>query len=110
MTTAESVVTIAVVVLGTMITRFLPFILFPSGKKLPEQIRYLGGMLPYAIMGLLLVFSLKDVSFLSGNRGIPEGLAIAYIVVVHRWKKNMFLSMGSGTILYMFLVQRIWVG
>ncbi len=108
MTVAESVITIAAVVAGTMLTRFIPFIVFPSGKKIPDTVKYLGGVLPYAVMGLLVVYSLKDVSLFSGSHGIPEALALILICVLHVWKRNMLLSIGAGTVLYMFLVQAVF--
>ncbi|HHW31528.1 MAG TPA: branched-chain amino acid transporter AzlD [Clostridiaceae bacterium] len=108
MTTQQSIITIVVVVLGTMITRFLPFILFPAKKIPPKYIQYLGQVLPYAVIGLLVVYSLKDVSFISGNHGLPELISILVIIVLHMWKKNTLLSIGAGTIIYMILVQTVF--
>ncbi len=107
MTTTQSILTIAAVVLGTMVTRFLPFLIFPEGKNPPEFIKYLGTVLPYAVIGLLVVYCLKDVPG-SGTYGIPELLAIAFIVLLHKWKKNTLLSIGVGTVFYMLLVQFIF--
>ena len=107
MTTTQAVITIAAVVLGTMVTRFLPFIIFPEGKNPPEYVKYLGTVLPYAAIGLLVVYCLKDVPG-SGNYGIPEAIAILFIVLIHKWKKSTLLSIGSGTVLYMVLVQTIF--
>lgn len=89
--------------LGTMVTRFLPFLIFPEGKEPPEFIQYLGKVLPYAVIGLLVIYCLKDVPG-SGTYGIPEFLAIAFIVLLHRWKKSILLSIGGGTVFYMLLV------
>lgn len=108
MTTIESIITIAAVVLGTMLTRFLPFLIFPEGKKPPRFISYLGTVLPYAVIGLLVVYCLKDAPF-SPTRGLPEAIAIAFIVLLHKWKKNTLLSIGAGTALYMLLVQMVFV-
>lgn len=107
MTLTQSVLTILVVVLGTMTTRFLPFILFPDNKKPPAFIVYLGDVLPYAVMGLLVVFSLKDAIY-SQLHCLPELIAIVFICVLHRWRKSMFLSIGAGTVFYMILVQTIF--
>lgn len=107
MTLTQQIITIAVVVLGTMTTRFLPFIIFPEGKKPPAVITYLGTVLPYAVIGLLVVFCLKDVPG-SGYYGLPELLAILFIVVLHKWKKSTLLSIGGGTVLYMVLVQTVF--
>lgn len=93
--------------LGTMVTRFLPFIIFPEGKEPPEFIQYLGKVLPYAVIGLLVIYCLKDVPG-SGTYGIPEFLAIAFIVLLHRWKKSILLSIGGGTVFYMLLVQFVF--
>lgn len=107
MTFTQEIITIAVVVAGTMLTRFLPFIIFPADKTPPDFIRYLGTLLPYAVIGLLVVYCLKD-AFGSGKYGLPELIAIAFIVILHKWKKNTLLSIGAGTVLYMFLVQTIF--
>lgn len=104
----ESAVVIAVVVLGTMLTRFLPFIIFPAGRPTPKYIQYLGGVLPFAVIGLLVIYSLKDTVLLSWPYGIPEAIAIACIVLLHIWRKNMLLSIAAGTIIYMLLVQLVF--
>lgn len=93
--------------LGTMVTRFLPFLIFPEGKEPPEFIQYLGKVLHYAVIGLLVIYCLKDVPG-SGTYGIPEFLAIAFIVLHHRWKKSILLSIGGGTVFYMLLVQFVF--
>lgn len=108
MSTQQSIVTIVVIVLGTMLTRFLPFILFPSRKTPPKYIQYLGQVLPYAVIGFLVVYSLKDVSVVSGNHGLPELIAILSIIVLHSWKKNTLVSIGVGTLIYMILVQAVF--
>lgn len=104
MTTAQSVVTILAVVIGTMATRFLPFLLFPEGKEPPAWVTRLGKVLPHGVIGLLVVYCLKDALF-APYHGLPEGLAILFILFLHRWKKNTLLSIGGGTALYMLLVQ-----
>lgn len=109
MTLTEQIITVAAAVLGTMLTRFLPFILFPANKPTPPVVLYLGKMLPAAVMALLVVFSFKDVEFLSGYHGAPELLATALIIVMQVYLKNVLLTIASGTIFYMFLVQYIFV-
>lgn len=99
---------IGAMVLGTVITRFLPFILFPAGKKTPEYIEYLGKALPYATIGLLVVYCLKGVTPLSYPYGLPELLAVLAVVVLHAWKGNSLLSIGAGTGIYMVLIQVIF--
>ena len=108
MTTVQSVVTIAAVVLGTMLTRFLPFLLFPEWKRPPRFISYLGTVLPYAVIGLLVVYCLKNVSLTAGSHGIPEAIAIAVVVALHLWKRQTLLSIAGGTVVYMLLVQTVF--
>lgn len=108
MTAMQSMLTILIVILGTMLTRFLPFLIFPDNRTPPPFIGYLGTVLPYAVIGLLVVYCLKD-AFGSGFYGIPEAIAIIFIVLIHKWKRSMLLSIGGGTVLYMFLVQICFV-
>lgn len=107
MTITQQVITILVVVAGTMLTRFLPFLIFPEGKTPPKYITYLGTVLPYAVIGLLVVYCLKDAVF-SNFHGLPELIAIVFIFVLHKWKKNTLLSIAVGTVLYMALVQNFF--
>ena len=100
---------VAALAAATMLTRFLPFILFPQGKKIPDYVEYLGKTLPYATIGLLVVYCLKDVDVWSGSHGLPEIIAVAVIVVLHWWRGNSLLSIGAGTVLYMALVQAVFV-
>ena len=108
MTIAQQIITIAVVVFGTMLTRFLPFVVFPDGKPTPKYIQYLGTSLPLAVFGFLVVYCLKSVTLLSGSHGIPEAIAIAATAILHFWKKNMLLSIFGGTVCYMLLVQFVF--
>ena len=108
MTLSEQIITIAICVLGTMLTRFLPFLVFSSKKPTPKYIEYLGKALPCAIFGMLVVYCLKNVSLFSGSHGIPELIAIAITAGLHLRKKQMLLSIASGTIVYMLLVQLIF--
>lgn len=108
MTVYQHIIMIAMVVLGTMITRFLPFIVFKGNKPTPKYIQYLGRYLPSAMFGLLVVYCLKGVNILSGSHGLPEAISILAITGVHLWKKNMLISIATGTILYMVLVQLVW--
>ena len=93
---------------GTQITRWLPFWLFPEGRKPPAWVTDLGKVLPAATMGLLVVYCLKGVSWLSPPHGAPELLAILAVAALHRWKGNVLLSIAGGTILYMLLVQVVF--
>ena len=108
MTLTQVMLTVAAVVAGTMVTRFLPFIIFPANKKTPPAITFLGQMLPAAVMGLLVIYCFKDVSFLSGTHGIPELLATAVTVLLQVFVRNMLLTIAGGTIFYMYLVQYVF--
>lgn len=96
------------VVLGTMLTRFLPFLLFPADKPTPEYIQYLGNVLPSAVFGLLVIYCLKNVSLFNGSHGLPEFISIGLVVILHYWKRQMLLSIAGGTLCYMLLVQFIF--
>lgn len=108
MTIVQQVITIGLCVAGTMLTRFLPFLVFSSNKPTPKFVQYLGNALPAAVFGMLIVYCLKNVSVLEGSHGIPEAIAIGVTTVIHLWKRQMLLSVASGTFCYMFLVQIIF--
>ena len=108
MTLTEQLITIAMVVLGTMITRFLPFLVFPAGKPTPKYIQYLGKVLPGAIFGMLVVYCLRGVDLTAGSHGAPEAIAVAVVAALHLWKGKMLLSIAGGTVCYMLLVQLIF--
>lgn len=108
MTLTQQIITIGMVVLGTMITRFLPFVVFPAGKPTPKYIQYLGKVLPGAVFGMLVIYCLKNVSILDGTHGIPEAISIILVICLHLYKRQMLLSIAGGTICYMLLVQFIF--
>lgn len=108
MTDTHAVLTIAVCAVVTAALRFLPFVIFGENRKTPEVIAYLGRVLPFAIMGMLVVYCLKDVSFTSTPFGIPEILGCAAVAGLHVWKRNTLLSIGVGTVVYMLLVQFVF--
>ena len=99
---------IAVTALVTAATRFLPFLIFGEKRKTPAIITYLGKVLPCAIMGMLVVYCLKEVSVLAYPYGLPEILGIAFVAALHLWKRNSLLSIGAGTVFYMVLVQVVF--
>lgn len=109
LSTKELLLLIAIIAITTFMTRALPFLIFPEGKKIPVIIEYLGNVLPYAIIGMLVVYALKDTTFLSYPYGLPELIAIVLVVVVHKWRHNLLLSIAGGTVFYMFLVQAVFV-
>ena len=92
----------------TAATRFLPFLIFGTSKKTPEIITYLGKVLPYAIMGMLVVYCMKDVSFIQSPFGAPEIIACAAVAILHIWRRNTLLSIAVGTVGYMLLVQFVF--
>ena len=104
----HDVLLIAVAVLVTMATRFLPFLIFGEKRRTPPIIEYLGTVLPCAIMGMLVVYCLKDVSFLTNPFGLPELIACIVVAALHIWKRNSLLSIGGGTVCYMLLVQLVF--
>lgn len=108
MSNIEIFITIVVITAATMLTRFLPFLIFPQGKKTPDFVTFLGEVLPYAMISLLVVYCLRNVHFQQLSTFLPELLSVSFIVLLHTWKKNTLLSIGGGTILYMFLVQMIF--
>ena len=107
MTILQQIVIIGIVVFGTMLTRFLPFLVFGRKKEAPKYIQYLGRVLPAAVFGLLVVYCLKDVNILNGSHGISEAIAILVVVLLHLWKRQMLLSIAGGTVCYMVLLQ-VW--
>lgn len=108
MTLTQQIITIGLCVLGTLITRFLPFLIFSSKRPTPDYIRYLGKVLPAAIFGMLVVYCLKGVHIFSGSHGLPELLAILTVTGLHLWKRQMLLSIAGGTLVYMALVQMVF--
>ena len=104
----HSIWIVVIATLVTMATRFLPFLIFGNEKKTPAIIVYLGKVLPYAIMGMLVVYCMKDVAFLSYPYGIPEILGCIVVAVLHLLKRNSLLSIGVGTVFYMVLVQLVF--
>lgn len=108
MTQTQQFLTIAAVVLGTVLTRFLPFLVFPTGKETPKFVKYLGTYLPGAVFGLLVVYCLKNVTPLTFSHGIPELISIAVVVALHLWRRQMLLSIAGGTVCYMLLIQLVF--
>ena len=103
----HSAALVAVIALVTMGLRFLPFIVF-RGRETPPFIAYLGRVLPYAIMGMLVVYCLRNTSVTASPHGIPELAATALVVGLHIWKKNTLLSIIPGPVCYMVMVQMVF--
>jgi branched-subunit amino acid transport protein AzlD len=108
MTLTQQIVTIGLCVIGTMATRFLPFLIFSEKRPTPPFVQYIGKYLPSAVFGMLVIYCLKDVSFLSGAHGLPELIAIAVTAALHQWKRQMLLSIAGGTACYMLLLNFVF--
>lgn len=105
----RSLVIIAAVAGTIFLTRLIPFLFFPKGKEVPHLVRYLGRVLPPAVMGMLVVYCLRGIDVLHTPYGLPELIAVAVVILLHVWKRNNLLSIGAGTVLYMFLVQVVFI-
>ena len=99
---------VAVAAIVTAALRFLPFLVFGGKRATPPFISYLGKVLPCAIMGMLVVFCLKGVSFTTAPHGIPELISCALVVILHLWRRSTLLSIVGGTVCYMLLVQLVF--
>ncbi len=108
MTGTQLFITVAIIAVGTALTRFLPFILFRADKPTPKFIKYLGRVLPPAVFGMLVIYCLKGISFVSESHGLPELIAVAVTAVLQLWQKKTLLSIAAGTICYMLLIQFVF--
>lgn len=99
---------VAVIAIVTLLLRSLPFIVFGGKRKTPAFITYLSNVLPYAIMGMLVVYCLRNVEILSAPYGLPELIACTVVVLLHLWKRNTLFSIALGTVIYMLLVQAVF--
>src|SRR5699024_4006323 len=108
MTHKQMLLTVLVVMLGTMFTRFLVFVIFPPSKEPPQFVTYLGKVIPAAAIGLLVIYALKEVKLTKASFAITEFLAILVIVLIHKWRRNSLLSIATGTIVYMVLIQGVF--
>lgn len=104
LTNFEIFIMLLIIACATLLTRALPFFIFPENKETPKFVTYLGKALPLTISGLLVVYSLKDVDIFSKQHAIPEIVAILLLSLVHLWKKNTLISIGVGTVVYMILL------
>ena len=104
----HSALIVAVVALVTIGLRFLPFAVFSGNKPVPPFVAYLGKVLPYAIMGMLVVYCLRHISLSAAPHGLPEAISCALVAILHLWKRNTLLSIAGGTACYMLLVQLVF--
>lgn len=108
LTVIQTLIIILAITLGTQISRWLPFWAFSGKRETPKFIKYLGKVLPPALMGLLVVYCFKNTEILTGSHGLPELLATLVVVLTYQWKKNLLISVGGGTVVYMLLVQLVF--
>ncbi len=108
LTPLQTFLMILAIALGTAVTRYLPFLLFPQDKEPPRFIRDLTTLLPPAVMGLLVVYCLKGISLTAAPYGIPEIIGVAVTAALHLWRRNTLLSIAAGTVVYMVLVQFVF--
>jgi len=109
MTITQQLITICLCILGTMATRFLPFLVFSEKRKTPAFIQHIGKSLPSAVFGMLVVYCLKNVSLLQGSHGLPEFISIFVTSFLHLWKRQMLISIAGGTICYMLLIHFVFL-
>ena len=105
----QMLIIIGLAALGTLFTRALPFLLFPANKVTPPYILYLGKVLPFAVIGMLVVFCFRNISIINSPNGIPELLGVLVVATLYLWRRNSLLAIGGGTAVYMFLVQVVFV-
>ena len=108
MSTVQSLLYFAIVAGATALMRFLPFILFPENRRTPDYVFYLGKVLPYTIIGMLVAYCLRNTEVIVYPYALPEVISIIAIAIVQVWRKNILLSIGGGTIVYMILVQAVF--
>ena len=106
--TIHAVLLVAVITLVTMLTRFLPFLILGGKRQTPAFVTWLGKVLPYAIMGMLVVYCLRGMTIVRAPHGVPEIIACAVVVLLHVWKRNTLISILGGTVCYMLLVQMVF--
>ncbi len=99
---------VAIIALVTALTRFLPFAIFRDEEKVPRFIRKLGRILPYAVMGMLVVYCLKDVTFYAVSSWLPTAISCLVVAILYIWKRNTLLSILSGTLCHVILVQMVF--
>lgn len=109
MTLHHHLLTIITAIVAVQLCRHLPFWVFPAHKPIPKFVQYLGRVLPPAVFGLLVVYCYKNANVFIAPNGLPEFIAGITVIILHWWQRNMFLSIGVGTVLYMVLVQRVFL-
>ncbi len=104
----HAILVIAVTSVVTAVLRFIPFLIFGGKRETPAYISYLGRLLPYAVMAMLVVYCLRNISFAAAPFGVPELMSCAVVALLHVWKRSSILSILGGTVCYMLLVQLVF--
>ncbi|KFJ01550.1 branched-chain amino acid transporter permease [Bifidobacterium thermacidophilum] len=104
MTWQQQLITILVVILGTVTTRFTPYLVFSENRPIPPVVKYLGKVLAPAVFGLLIVYCLRNVSVISGSHGLPELISLLVVTGLYAWRRDMLTPMVGGTLCYMVLI------
>lgn len=104
----QTIIIILAISAGTQISRWLPFLAFSRKKETPQFVKYLGRVLPPALMGLLAVYCFKNTPVFTGSHGVPELIATIFVILSYEWKESLLLSVGGGTVIYMLLVQFVF--
>lgn len=99
---------ILVIAAVTAALRFIPFFIFSGERPVPEFINYLGRVLPYAIMAMLVVYCLKGIGFTKAPFGLPEIISVVLVAIMHIWRRNTLFSIICGTVCYMVLIQFVF--
>lgn len=105
----EAIICIIIVAVCTFLTRSLPFMLFGGKREVPQCILYLGKILPPAVMCILVIYCLRDISFSSAQNFLPQVISVIIVAALHLWKRSNLLSIGAGTVIYMLLVQFVFI-
>lgn len=108
MSDTNLIISVVIMAAVTMCLRFLPFIIFNANRETPAVITYLGTVLPYAIMGMLVVYCLKDMTFKDTSQFLPQIISCLVVILLHVWRRNTLISIVGGTLSYMLFVQLIF--
>lgn len=108
MSSLQAFMMILVIALVTAALRFIPFVIFSGDRPVPKFVTYLGRVLPYSIMAMLVVYCLKGISFVTAPFGLPELISVVLVAVLHVWKRNTLFSIICGTVCYMVLIQVVF--
>ncbi|MDR1569353.1 MAG: AzlD domain-containing protein [Oscillospiraceae bacterium] len=101
----QAVITIVIIAICTLITRALPFWLFSGERAAPRFLPYLGSALPYAVIGMLIIYCLRDFSFAQPSRALSQGIGVAVTAALYLWRKHSLIAIVGGTAAYMLALR-----